>query len=174
MAGRRPKPDAVKELAGNPGKRKLRRASTPRPQGLASCPAWLAPVAKTEWNRLAKELELVGLLGSADQGAMAGYCTCYANLVRAQRVLNAKGFTYKHNGLEKKRPEVQIAQDAMREMRKFAQEFGMTPSSRSKVTSSSQLPLPGVPDKPSMPSMPGAAAPADDDKFFGSPLRAVK
>jgi P27 family predicted phage terminase small subunit len=52
-------------------------------------------------------------------------------------VINAKGFTYTHNGLQKKRPEVQIAQDAMREMRKYAQEFGMTPSSRSKVNAES-------------------------------------
>jgi P27 family predicted phage terminase small subunit len=68
-----------------------------------------AAVAKTEWRRLASELELLGLLGSTDQAALAGYCNAYANLVRAQKMINAKGFTYTHNGLQKKRPEVQIA-----------------------------------------------------------------
>jgi P27 family predicted phage terminase small subunit len=172
MAGRRPTPQAIKDLAGNPGKRRSRGEI--RPQGLASCPAWLSPTAKAEWRRLAKELELLGLLSSSDQGAMAGYCTSYANLVRAQRVINAKGFTYTHNGLQKKRPEVQIAQDAMREMRKFAQEFGMTPSSRSKVNPN-QLPLPGVPDKPKGPELPGMGGGDPNDRFFGTPnLRAVK
>lgn len=174
MAGRRPTPQALKDLAGNPGKRKSRE--TVRPKGLATCPSWLAPIAKTEWRRLASELEMLGLLGSTDQAALAGYCTAYANLVKAQKVINAKGFTYTHNGLEKKRPEVQIAQDAMRETRKYAQEFGMTPSSRSKV-SPNQLPLPGVPEKPKTPQLPGVAGPDQDpnDRFFGSPqLRAVK
>jgi P27 family predicted phage terminase small subunit len=173
MAGRRPTPQALKDLAGNPGKRKGR--DEVRPQGLASCPTWLAPIAKTEWRRLASELELLGLLGSTDQAALAGYCTAYANLVKAQKVINKNGFTYSHNGLQKKRPEVQIAQDAMREMRKYAQEFGMTPSSRSKV-STNQLPLPGVPDRPKAPQLPGVSADGDpNDRFFGSPsLRAVK
>lgn len=178
MAGRRPTPEALKQLAGNPGKRKPREAI--KSTGLASCPSWLPPIAKTEWKRLASSLELLGLLGSADQGALAGYCTSYANLVRAQKVLNTKGFTYTHNGLEKKRPEVQIAQDAMREMRKFAQEFGMTPSSRSKVTpaSGAQMPLPGVPQKPAMPDMNGGGgteAADPNERFFGAArLQAVK
>jgi P27 family predicted phage terminase small subunit len=172
MAGRRPTPEALKQLAGNPGKRKPR--PTVRPKGLASCPAWMAPAAKAEWKRLATELELLGLLGSTDQGALAGYCTAYANLVKAQRVINSQGFTYTHNGLEKKRPEVGIAQDAMREMRKFAQEFGMTPSSRSKVTSTGQLPLPGVPEKPKAPGMPDAAGDPDERFFGGRGLHAVK
>jgi P27 family predicted phage terminase small subunit len=175
MAGRRPTPQALKDLAGNPGKRPSREAI--QPKGLARCPSWLSSVAKTEWKRLAAELELLGLLGSTDQAALAGYCTAYANLVKAQRLINSKGFTYTHNGLAKKRPEVQIAQDAMREMRKYAQEFGMTPSSRSKVTPN-QLPLPGVPGKPQMPQLPGVGdgASADpNERFFGSPgLRAVK
>jgi P27 family predicted phage terminase small subunit len=169
-----PTPQALKDLAGNPGKRPSREASAERARTMSL-------VARVRCQdgmaRLAAELELLGLLGSTDQAALAGYCTAYANLVKAQRLINSKGFTYTHNGLAKKRPEVQIAQDAMREMRKYAQEFGMTPSSRSKVTPN-QLPLPGVPGKPQMPQLPGVGdgASADpNERFFGSPgLRAVK
>lgn len=162
MAGRRPTPEALKQLAGNPGKRPARKVI--RPQGLATCPTWLDKTAREEWKRLASQLELLGLLSSIDQGAFAGYCNAYSMWVRANRVLQRKGFTYDHNGLVKKRPEVGISEAALREMRKYAQEFGMTPSSRSKVSAvAGQLRLPGVPEPPALPN----AGADPNTRFFG-------
>ena len=49
MAGRKPKPTAVKKLEGNPGKRKLNTKEPNPGKGMPDCPAWLLPEAKTEW-----------------------------------------------------------------------------------------------------------------------------
>ena len=48
MAGRKPKPTAVKELEGNPGKRKLNRKEPKPDKGMPTCPEWLLPEAKEE------------------------------------------------------------------------------------------------------------------------------
>ena len=47
MAGRKPKPTAVKKLEGNPGKRKLNTKEPNPGKGMPDCPAWLLPEAKT-------------------------------------------------------------------------------------------------------------------------------
>ena len=60
--GRKPKPTAVKQLEGNPGKRQL-NANEPKPAARApSCPKWLEDDAKKEWRRLAKQMEQLGIL----------------------------------------------------------------------------------------------------------------
>ena len=43
MAGRKPKPTAVKKLEGNPGKRKLNTKEPNPGKGMPDCPAWLLP-----------------------------------------------------------------------------------------------------------------------------------
>jgi phage terminase small subunit len=64
MAGRRPEPTALKELAGNPGKRAL-NTNEPQPGGIPKCPPHLDKIAKAEWKRIAAELTTLGLLAWA-------------------------------------------------------------------------------------------------------------
>jgi phage terminase small subunit len=52
MAGRKPKPAAVKKLEGNPGKRKLNTEEPIPAKGMPACPDWLMPEAKKEWESL--------------------------------------------------------------------------------------------------------------------------
>ena len=64
--GRKPKPTAIKELEGNPGKRELNQ-NEPKPEKKAPrCPTWLEAEAKKEWKRLAKQLEQLGILTEVD------------------------------------------------------------------------------------------------------------
>ena len=64
--GRKPKPTAMKELEGNPGKHPL-NTSEPKPTKKApACPKWLEPEAKKEWRRLAKQMEAIGILTEVD------------------------------------------------------------------------------------------------------------
>ena len=66
--GRKPKPTAMKELEGNPGKHPL-NTSEPKPNKKApACPKWLEPEAKKEWRRLAKQMEAIGILTEVDMG----------------------------------------------------------------------------------------------------------
>ena len=43
MAGRKPKPTALKKLEGNPGKRKLNTKEPVPEKGMPDCPKWLLP-----------------------------------------------------------------------------------------------------------------------------------
>ena len=66
MAGRKPKPTAVKKLEGNPGKRKLNTKEANPGKGMPDCPAWLLPEAKIEWIRLSEKLNQMGVLTEID------------------------------------------------------------------------------------------------------------
>ena len=62
MAGRKPKPTAIKKLEGNPGKRKLNTKEPIPAKGMPNCPEWLMPEAKKEWERLADLMNQMGVL----------------------------------------------------------------------------------------------------------------
>lgn len=84
MAGRKPKPTAVKKLEGNPGKRKLNTKEPVPAKGMPACPDWLMPEAKKEWERLAKLMNQMGVLTEVDMAAFAAYCQSYARWKEAQ------------------------------------------------------------------------------------------
>lgn len=139
VRGRKPKPTALKLVTGNPGKRRLPKRE-PKPRGGApTCPAWLGTAAKIEWRRVAKELAALGILSRIDRAALAAYCQCYAHWRAAELAIRANGVTVvirSDKGEVKSitaAPEVAIAGKMMDRMRAFASEFGMTPSSRTRV-----------------------------------------
>lgn len=141
MAGRKPKPIALRVLEGNPGHRPI-PADSPEPELPAECPAppsYLSRMAKIEWRRVAPELYRLGLLKGLDVQPLAIYCQAYADLRKAQEVLNRDGLTYIHvnkAGEENLtvRPEHYIVQACMKQIKVFCTEFGMTPSSRSRLS----------------------------------------
>lgn len=84
MAGRKPKPTAVKKLEGNPGKRKLNTKEPVPGKGMPDCPKWLLPDAREEWKRLSEKLNQMGVLTEIDRSAFAAYCQSYARWKEAQ------------------------------------------------------------------------------------------
>jgi P27 family predicted phage terminase small subunit len=132
--GPKPRPTELEEKLGRPGKRKKNR-SEPRPEPVSSVapPDFLDATAKKEWMRVAPLLSGLKLLTEIDTIALATYCQSYADYVRANKAL-AKGPTVKtKNGYVQARPEVAIKRAAAAQILKFCQEFGMTPSSRSRM-----------------------------------------
>jgi P27 family predicted phage terminase small subunit len=132
--GRKPKPTAVKELEGNPGKRPLNELE-PKPQKKApKCPTWLDVEAKKEWRRIAKQLEELGILTEVDMAAFAGYCEAYARWKQAEEFISKHGTIVKTpSGYWQQVPQVSIAQTYLKIMVKFCEQFGLTPSSRSRI-----------------------------------------
>ena len=132
--GRKPKPTAVKQLEGNPGKRQL-NANEPKPAARApSCPNWLEDDAKKEWRRLAKQMEQLGILTEVDMAAFAGYCQAYARWKEAEEFISRHGAIVKTpSGYWQQVPQVSIAQQYMKQMSKFCEQFGLTPASRSRI-----------------------------------------
>lgn len=133
MAGRRPKPTALKTLQGNPGKRALNK-DEPKPTGIPTCPDHLDKIAKAEWKRISRELLSIGLLTAVDRSALAAYCSAFSRWAKAEKELQNKPAVVKApSGYPMPNPYIGIANSALDLMRKFLTEFGMTPASRSRI-----------------------------------------
>ena len=131
--GRKPKPTALKLLEGNSGKRPLNIAE-PKPTGVPKCPDWLEDEAKAEWERVGTILENMGMLTSVDTTAFAGYCQAYARWKEAEEFLTQHGSIVRTpNGYLQQVPQVSIAQTNLKIVLKFCEQFGLTPSSRSRI-----------------------------------------
>ena len=142
MQGRRPKPTALKLIDGNPGGRPLNDLEPQPVVGAPTCPAHLSPTAKAEWKRLAQQLESLGIISQLDRAAFAAYCQAYARWVQAEKAIAKMaekdqltgGLMIKtSNGNAIQNPLVGIANKAMADMVRYAAEFGMTPSARSRI-----------------------------------------
>ena len=137
--GKKPKPTALKELEGNPGRRPLNK-NEPKPRAvMPRCPSWLDDEAKKEWARMSKRLDSLGLLTEVDGSAFAGYCQAYARWKQAEEFITKHGFVIKTpSGYLQPMPHVSIAQSYMKAMQKFCEEFGMTPASRCRLSGEDQ------------------------------------
>lgn len=131
----------MKVLQGNPGKRKINKAE-PKPRvKKPSAPKHLRGEARKEWNRMAARLFEMGLLTEVDRAALAAYCTAWARYVLAEdeiaRLQDSDTeflVNRTESGYEQPSVWLQISDRAVKQMKSFLVEFGMTPSSRSKVT----------------------------------------
>ena len=132
--GRKPTPTAIKELEGNPGKRPL-NAKEPKPVKKApACPKWLEPGAKKEWRRLSKQLEQLGVLTELDMASFAAYCQAYARYKEAEEFITQHGSIVKTpSGYWQQVPQVAQAQTYSKIMLRLAEQFGLTPSARSRI-----------------------------------------
>ena len=134
MRGRKPKPTAIKILEGNPGKRQLNEHEPQPLKKAPSCPKWLEAEAKREWRRLAKTLEAIGVLTEADMAAFAGYCQAYARWKEAEERITDRGIIFRTpSGYPQQVPYVSIAQQYLKLMQQFAEQFGLTPAARSRI-----------------------------------------
>lgn len=135
MPGPAPKPTKLKQLQGNPGKRPLNQRE-PQPKGNRfNCPSWLSDEAKAEWRRIVPELRELGLATRIDHAALEAYCEQYARWREATLLLREGGLSYMTStGNLRERPEVGIANEALKNMRMLLTEFGMTPASRSRIS----------------------------------------
>lgn len=140
--GPKDKPTNLKILQGNPGKRNLNE-NEPKfdvAEEVPNAPPFLSRYAKTEWKRIAPILHKNGLLTEADIASLAAYCQNYHRWIESEKLIRALGYTYETDkGNVIQRPEVGIANTAMKLMKQFAAEFGLTPSSRTNITADKTL-----------------------------------
>lgn len=133
-AGRKPTPTNLKVLRGNPGKRPLNK-DEPKPPPIApKCPSHLDKEAKKEWRRIAPELEKLGLLTRIDMAALAAYCQAYGRWIEAESMIRKHGMLVKTpNGFPVMSPFLTIVNKALDQMKSYLVEFGLSPSSRSRI-----------------------------------------
>lgn len=149
--GRKPKPTILRLVGGNAGKRPLNKREPKVPAYLSSAPAHLNKDAKREWRRLANDLYRVGLLTKIDRAVLAAYCQAYGRWCQAERELalpheEGGGLTIEtSNGNWVQNPLVGIANKAAGDMARFAVEFGMTPSARTRIETEAPIDSPDAP-----------------------------
>jgi P27 family predicted phage terminase small subunit len=134
MRGTKPTPTALKIVRGNPGKRPLPE-NEPTPSAGADAPEYLSPAAAKHWPMVAKQLNDANILTAIDAAALALYCEAFARWRHACDQVNKYGPVIKApSGFPVQSPYLAIANKAHEQMTKLLIEFGMTPSSRSRVT----------------------------------------
>ncbi|CAG9197051.1 TPA: phage terminase small subunit P27 family [Burkholderia vietnamiensis] len=134
-SGRRPKPVARKEAAGNPGKRQL---NTQEPDfGLVTNiepPEWLDPQAVEMWERVAPLLCKQKILQFTDLHNVEIFCAAYGNWRRAQEQLAREGpVVMGAQGGPVKNPAATVVKEAAGQMATFGAMLGLDPSSRQRL-----------------------------------------
>lgn len=138
MAGRRPKPTALKLVTGNAGKRAINKKEPKPRREIPSCPAHLEDSGKVAWGRLSVLLDRMGVLTEADSAALERLCDCYTDILECRALIERDGRTYKvktQTGeiLIKGNPAVAQLRAADSQFKSYLVEFGLTPAARSKV-----------------------------------------
>jgi len=142
-SGKRPLPTAIKKLRGNPGHRAINDAEPAPANGAPDIPQGLSELAIAEWNSIVPQLEHLGVLSNIDGKALGAYCECYAEWVQAKKEVTDRGIlireiVYDKNGKEignklRRNPAIPVKNDALKLMKAFLIEFGLTPASRARL-----------------------------------------
>ena len=134
MRGRKPIPTAVKIANGNPGKRPLPENEPTPETGRPEAPEWLDPEARQEWDKITGELEAMGTLYKVDRAALVLYAVAMGRYERCTKLVSEHGeMTEAKNGTPIQNPYLAIANKAHEQASKLLVEFGLTPSSRTRV-----------------------------------------
>jgi P27 family predicted phage terminase small subunit len=143
-SGKRPLPTAVKKLRGNPGKRALNDAEPAAAAGTPAMPKGLSPIARQEWDDIVPLLLRLNVLTELDGKALGAYCQAHAMVVAAEQDIARHGTileepivdraTGEQIGVRRKmNPAFRVWDAAMGRLKSFLIEFGLSPSSRSKL-----------------------------------------
>ncbi|MBI3936783.1 MAG: phage terminase small subunit P27 family [Betaproteobacteria bacterium] len=153
--GRKATPTEIKKARGNPGRRKLNTEEPQPPKvivgpwgageataaagAILACdvppPAHLDEHAAAKWRTMVLLLAEIRVLTSADLSGLANYCIAYSEVVQAQAVLATAGryITNPETGMTIKHPALNSQREHILVMLRYEAEFGLTPSSRSRV-----------------------------------------
>ncbi|MEI3478404.1 MAG: phage terminase small subunit P27 family [Bilophila sp.] len=131
-------PTQVKLLRGTAQRCRMNPDEPAPDPSLPDAPTHLSPEAREEWDRVAGELYDLGVLSAVDRAALAAYCQAYGRWVAAERELRREDgsmnlISVTSNGNVIQNPLVGIANKSLELMHKYLTEFGMSPSSRTRV-----------------------------------------
>ena len=134
VRGAKPKPTKLKMLQGTIRKGRQNQ-NEPKPERqIPKCPVHLSREAKREWRRISGDLHVLGLLVRIDRAALAAYCQAWGRWIEAEEALRMYGTMVKSpSGFPMQSPYLAVANKSLEQMRNWLTEFGMTPSSRTRV-----------------------------------------
>lgn len=136
LRGRKPKPQAVKDLEGNPGKRPANENAPKLPtlSQVPPAPEYLGVIAAAKWVEVAGMLVVANVLTGGDLHNLEAFCVAYQTFREAEADIVKNGLTTgsKRKGF-RKNPSVTIRAEAMRQLRDFSALLGLDPSSRERL-----------------------------------------
>lgn len=132
--GPAPKSTVIKELEGTYRADRAAR-NEPKPRVVhPSCPAWLTGKARWEYQRVAKLLATLRVMTEADRTALAAYAYEYGEWREAAAKSKGDRATMMSDkGNEYMSPWVGIANMHFKNMIGLMAQFGLTPSSRTRI-----------------------------------------
>lgn len=142
MRGRKKLPTEIKQLKGTlRADREIKDAMNPtKIIDLPYPPEYLNEDAKKEWYVIIKEYHKLGMISKLDLGILGLYCNEISIYIEMTNKLRDKDrvMVFKNpDGSIKYAAQVpyqKIANDALAKALKIASEFGLTPSSRTKIS----------------------------------------
>lgn len=130
------KPTGLKLLHGDFDKDPQRQNhNEPTPEVRApSVPSHLPQLAKNEWKRVCAELKELGVLSRVERAALEQYCRAYAEWRIACKALENEGrYLPDKHGVLREHPAGRAMRGLAAICQKALSEFGMTPSSRTRL-----------------------------------------
>jgi len=140
--GRKPTPTALKILRGNPGRRPLNHAEPQVRSRLPPPPAHLSEAARRNWRAIGKMLRDAGIITPIDAAAFGAGVAAYTRWQEATEALNrlivagqpGSGLLVKSpDGGVRLNPLLRVIRESEASFLRVFAEFGMTPSSRSRI-----------------------------------------
>ena len=137
--GPKPKPKAINDLKGDPGKRRRYQKEIEAPEGFPEMPDYPAfdEAAQDEWHYVCNMLNEMQMLSVADKGMIENHCISYSRWRKAVEeimtgdgavIINGKD-NYKANS-----PWCNEANQMQKFTNDFYKSFGLTPVSRASLS----------------------------------------
>jgi P27 family predicted phage terminase small subunit len=138
MAGRKPIPTTLKLIRGTARPHRL-NPDEPMPSACApEPPAHLDDRARAKFTEMAGMLARCGVMTELDRDALARYAVIWCRWIDAEVEIKRKGSIVKTEaGNIIQSPYLAVANRCHRQLAQLESEFGLTPSSRSRVRASS-------------------------------------
>ena len=159
--GPKPKPDILKALAGNPGKRPLNLDDGVNPDiAIPSAPSWISKEGAKEWRRMGAELLKLGLIAEIDKVSLAIYCQTWGDLCELEiafaeikkkasaefadvdLAVNESFFQTTPTGFLRESMLHNKILGLRNDLDKYCKAFGLNPSARSRVTTNKSARVP--------------------------------
>lgn len=130
--GPAPKPTNLKKKYGI----NLNISNEPQPQSVApEKPMYLDDRASAEWDKIVPMLLELGLLTKIDGTTLANWCILHSQMQQAANILKRSQILVKgEKGNLVKNPAFYVLCECVDRLNRLAHEFGMTPSSRTRIT----------------------------------------
>lgn len=140
--GRKPTPTALKLVKGEVPSR-INHDEPQAEEGIPVCPV-PDKMVRDVWDYTVDALRKMKVVTMADRDMLLAYCQAVVMHRRASEVLDRTGYLIEATDGMFPNPAVRMQRDAAAMMKAFGTEFGLTPSSRSRIRVGDQKPAEGA------------------------------